>query len=110
MAFCVVDDVKAIVDTDMTDTEIEGLIDECGALINAKVGSTADPLVLRAINRTWAAYRVMMKDPESQGLGEYRHDRSTSIKLMREDYMDWLKISEGGYAFAYGYADLRWPT
>ena len=103
------DDVKAIVDTDMTDSQIEGLIDECGAMINAKIGSSADPLILRAINRTWAAYRVMMKDPESQGLGEYRHDRSTSLKLMRDDYLIWLKIGGGGIAMQMGHEPLpRW--
>ena len=103
MGFCVVEDVRAILDSDVTDSEIDGLIDECGAMIEAKVGTTPDPLILRAINRTWAAYRCMLKDPEAQTLGEYRGDRTMGIQLMRKDFMDWLKIAGGGTAFSYGY-------
>lgn len=105
-SFCVVEDVKAIVDTDIADGEIDILIEECGALIEAKVGTTPNASILRAINRTWVAYRCMLKDPESQALGEYRHDRSMSLQLMRQDYLDWLKIAGGGIAFSYSYERL----
>ena len=107
MAYCVISDVRAIVDSNMTDTEIEGIIDECGALITAKIGSSAAPLVLRAINRTWAAYRVMQKDPDSMSLGELRYDRSASMKQMREDYTDWLNIGGGGIATKYKSEPIR---
>ena len=107
MSFCVVSDVRAIVDTDITDSEIDVLIDECGALINAKIGSAIDPLILRAINRTWVAYRCMMKDPHSESIGEYRGDRTEVLKLMRQDVDEWLKMAEGGFAFVYGYAEIR---
>jgi len=100
MAYCVAADVTAIVDTDMTDPEIGDLIDMIDALIKLKiVVAGLDALVLKALSQAWTAYRVMLKDPAAERIGDLSSDRKTNLMLLEKQYKDMLSDASGGIAF-----------
>ena len=80
MAYSTFTDVKAIVDTDMEDAEITKLINRTDIRINMTVDEgTLNALFLEDMSTTWTALRVMLKDPNARGLGEYRENRGTNL-------------------------------
>ncbi len=101
MGYSDVSDVKAIVDTDMEDEDIQFLIDETDAIIDLMV-SGVGATVLRAISRTWTAYKVMLKDPASERMGPYSDSRIENIKSLREEYKGMISTAEGGISFVVG--------
>jgi len=107
MGYCQVEDVKAIVDTDMEIAEIQDLIDETDAFIDVRVPAGTNSYILRAISKTWAAYRVMLKDPASTKIGGLSANRSTNLKLLKAEYLDMIDTASasGGLAFLVGKAD-----
>jgi hypothetical protein len=84
IGYCTIDDVRAVVDSDMLDVEIEVLIDIATAMIKNMVTS-ADAQILRGICQTWVALRVMLKDPASRRLGEYAEDRTETLRMLRSE-------------------------
>ena len=101
MGYCDVDDVKAIVATDIDGSDIQFLIEETDAIIDLMV-SGVSAIVLRAISRTWTAYKVMLKDPASQRIGPYSDSRIENIKSLRGEYKGMLSAAEGGISFVVG--------
>lgn len=106
MGYCQVEDVQAIVDTDMEIAEIQDLIDETDAIMDLSISSSASAMVLRAISRTGTAYKVMLKDPASQTVGGvYTDNRTENLRLLRADYMDMMDKASSGIAFLVGKAE-----
>lgn len=93
MGHCVVDDVRALADTDVTDAEIDVLIDILSELIDSLV-TTTNPMILRGICQLWTCYRVLLKDPNARSLGEYSENRSTALQLMKDE-LDALLAAAG---------------
>jgi len=118
MALCVFGDVRSIVDTDITDAQITNIITWVDARIKIKIDTGSSPSGLTAaewaaflegLSATWAAYRCMLKDPESESLGEYRGDRSAALKALKEEITDMLSAGGGGIAMQYHSESLpRW--
>ena len=110
MVYCTSAQVRAIVDTDITDTEITELIEETDAWMDLKLDTGSLPTIfLRIVSRTWTAVRCMLKDPNSQALGEYREDREYAMEKLNKLVDEMIADAGGGIAFRYGYADSRWP-
>lgn len=102
MGYSNVDDVQAIVDTDMEIAEIQDIIDEVDALMALKITvAGVDSKVLRAISRTWTAYRVMLKDPGSESLDGHSENRTDNMKRLEAMYKEMLvdASSSGGIVF-----------
>ena len=86
------------------------MIEETDAWMDVKLDTAAmNPFMLRLISRTWTAVRAMLKDPNSQAIGEYREDREFALKKLNLMLEEMLTDAEGGIAFRYGYAQSRWP-
>jgi hypothetical protein len=69
------------VDTDITDPEITELIEESSAWMDIKLDTAAlNALILRMIARTHVGIRCMLKDPNSQAIGEYREARARAMR------------------------------
>jgi len=110
MAYCTYHDVRSICDTDITDVEITNIITWADARIKLKIDTTATPASLSAaewaaflenLSATYSAYRCMLKDPNSEGLGEWRGDRGEVIKALKDEVDDMLKSGGGGIAMQY---------
>ena len=100
MAYTTANDVTAIVDTDMTDPEIVDLINRTDIRINMSVDQgTLNALFLEDLSTTWTALRVMLKDPNARGLGEYSERRDVTMKMLKDEIDDMLELASGGIAF-----------
>jgi len=102
MSYCNVEDVQAVVDTDMETHEIQDLIDEVDALIPTKIDvAGVNSKILRAISRTWTAYRVMLKDPASESLDGHSESRAENLKRYEAMYKEMLDDAStaGGIVF-----------
>ena len=83
MAYCTNTQVRAIVDTDILDAEITELIEETDAWLDLKFDTASmNANFRRMLSRTLTAVRCMLKDPQSQALGEYREDREYALKKL----------------------------
>lgn len=96
MSYCTNSQVRAIVETDITDAEIDELIFETDALMDATLGAGLAAAIAQVISRTWTALRCMLKDPSSERLGEQQYDRTTSIKMLRDELQSYMSIATGG--------------
>ena len=100
-AYCTIDDVRSIVDSDMTDPEISILIDIISAFITNMIDLSIGAQALRGVCMTWTAYRVMLKDPNSRSLGEYSEQRERTLEMLWEQVLFMIEHAPetGGIAF-----------
>lgn len=107
MAYSTSANVRAICDTDVTDAEIDDLIDECDDLLDLmlNMGGLSAP-IRRALSSTYTALRCMMKDPSSEALGEYRGDRTYSLQKLNEEFNRMIRVASGGMSLVYDYAEM----
>ena len=108
--YCTNAHVLAICDTDITPAEIDDLIDECDDLLDLEIDMSSQTVpVARALSRTWVAIRCFLKDPNSEGLGEYRGDRTYALQKLNEEFNRMKKRAGGGIAMQYASERLpRW--
>jgi len=100
MPYSTTADVLAIVDTDMTAPEVSDLIDRTDARIVMAIDAGAmNALFLEDLSATWTALRVMLKDPNARGLGEYSERREVTLKMLKDEVDDMLELSAGGISF-----------
>jgi hypothetical protein len=110
VAYCTFSQVKAIVDTDISDADITEMIEETDAYMDLRLDTASlGATVNRLISRTWTAYRCMLKDPNALGLGEYSENRAKTLEQLKKELDGYIMAASGGISFKYGYADLRWP-
>ena len=108
MSYCTNANVRAICDTDVTNAEIDILILECDDLLDLMLNMGAVTAnVRRALSSTYVAIRCMLKDPSAEAMGEWRGDRTYSLKKLNEEFDRMQKAVDGGYSFRYDYADMR---
>ena len=91
MSYSLPADVRAICETDMTDPEIQDLIDRTDVRIQGKINVGITPaLFLEDLSATWTALRVMLKDANAHSLGEYSERRDISMRMLREEVDDMI--------------------
>lgn len=99
MSYCVVADVRGIVDTNLTDAQITNIITWADDWVDKKIDSGAATAVfLENLSSTYAAYRVMLKDPNARSLGQHSENRSISLKLLKDELDDLIATADGGVA------------
>lgn len=107
-SYCNTEDIKAIVDTDMEVAEIQYLIDETDAFMDLKLATGGlSAVIKRGISRTWTAYRVMLKDPASDRIGDLSSNRTANLKGLKAEYMEMIAAAgaSSGLAFVVGKAE-----
>lgn len=82
MPYSTPEDVKLVVHTSLTDTEITSLIEQSDAEITKRLGaqSTGDTLVKR-LSSFITAHTILLRQPESITIGEYREQRGDVLDL-----------------------------
>lgn len=107
MAYCVHGDVRAICDTDITDAEIDTLIDESDDILDLMLNMGGLSVnVRRRLSRVYTALTCFMKDPDAMSLGELRYDRAATLKKLNEEFDRLVRIAGGGMSFVYDYAEM----
>lgn len=100
MAYCTNTQVKAIVDTDMSDAEVTELITETDAYLDTILDTgTLSATILQMLSRHYTAYTVMLKDPNARTIGSYSENRSDTMDLMEAKFDRLVLRVSGGIAF-----------
>lgn len=90
-------DVRSIVDTNLTDAQITNIITWVDAVIDMKVDvGSLTAVYLENLSSTYAALRVMMKDPNARSLGEYSERRDVTLKMLKDEVDSLIKTANGG--------------
>ena len=72
MTYCSVSDVRAIVNTNLTDEQITTIIETSDAYIDKLLGAQpASDKLIKKLSMLITAKTVRTRDPQSQSLGEY---------------------------------------
>ena len=80
--------------------EIDDIIDEVDDFMDLMLPTgTLGVNILRAISRTWSAYRVMLKDPNSRSLGEYSERREVTLARLWDQITFFMTLGDGGIRF-----------
>jgi hypothetical protein len=84
----------------MSAAEVSDLIDRTDARIDLVTDSGSLPaLILEDLSATWTALRVMLKDPNARGLGEYSERREITMKMLKDEIKEIIALAGGGIAF-----------
>ena len=84
----------------MSGAEVTDIIDEVDDFMDLMMNTGALGVnILRAISRTWSAYRVMQKDPDSRRIGEYSGDRDAQKDRLWKDVQFMMSHAVGGISF-----------
>jgi len=75
VAYCTASDVRLVVETSLTDTQISSIIEMSDAEIDGRLGSqdSSDKLV-KKLSVLLTAHTVKTRQPASVAVGEYRED------------------------------------
>ena len=75
MAYCTASDVRLVVDTDLTDAQIVGIVEMSDAEIDARIGSQSTPgELVKKLSVLLTAHAIKTRQPGSLAVGEYRED------------------------------------
>jgi len=75
MAYCTATDVRSIIQTSLTDSEITNIIETSDAEIDRRIGpqEPSDKLI-KKLSMLLTAHTIKTRQPQSQAIGEYRED------------------------------------
>lgn len=73
MGYCTASDVRLLIKTDLSDADIDKIIEINSAVIDKKIGvQSASDQVIKKLCMLLSAIDIRRRDPESFALGEYR--------------------------------------
>jgi hypothetical protein len=86
MAYCTAADVRTIVQTNLTDSEITGIIETSDAEINKRIGiqDISDKLV-KKLSMLLTAYTIKTRQPGSVAIGEYREEAGDILEVWERE-------------------------
>jgi len=82
MPYCTASDVRLIINTTLTDNEIESIIALSDAEIEKRIGpqSASDPLI-KKLSMLLTAKTIKTRQPQSFAVGEYREDSGNILEV-----------------------------
>ena len=97
MPYSTIQDVRAIVDTNITDANITSLIADTDAYMDSLLDTgSLNNILKRMLSRTYTAYVCMRKDPTARSIGQYSESRAVSLQLLPEDIAELFSTSGTG--------------
>ena len=86
MAYCTAADVRTVVQTSLTDSDITGIIETSDAEIDRRLGtqSSTDKLI-KKLSMLLTAHTIKTRQPKSQAIGEYREDTGNVIEVWERE-------------------------
>jgi len=86
VAYCTASDVRAIINTNLTDEQITSIIETSDAEIDRLIGAqdVSDKLV-KKLSMLLSAYTIKTRQPKSQAIGEYREDAGDILEVWERE-------------------------
>jgi hypothetical protein len=86
MAYCNASDVREIIHTTLTDTEIDSVIEMSDALIIRRIGSQGSiDKVIKKLSVLITARTIKTRQPLSMAAGEYREDSGNVLEVWGDE-------------------------
>ena len=86
MAYCTASDVRLIVETSLTDTEISGVIEMSDAEIDSRIGSqSASDKLIKKLSMLLTAHAIKTRQPKIEVIGEYREDSGNVLEVWERE-------------------------
>ena len=114
MVYCTAADVRLIVETSLTDTEISGIIEMSDAEIDSRLGSqdSSDKLIEK-LSVLLTAHAIKTRQPSSVAVGEYREDAGDVLEVWEREleriYRLYKGVSVKASEYRYIDEDTRYP-
>ena len=86
MAYCTASDVRLVVETSLTDTEISGVIEMSDAEIDSRLGSqSVSDKLIKKLSMLLTAHSIKTRQSESVAIGEYREDAGNVLEVWERE-------------------------
>ena len=114
MAYCTASDVRLVVDTDLTDAQIAGIVEMSDAEIDARIGSQSTPgELVKKLSVLLTAHAIKTRQPGSLAVGEYREDAGDVLGVWAREieriYRLHVNVSVKASDYAHIDDDERYP-
>ena len=95
MPYCTASDVRLIIETSLTDTEIETLIEMSDAEIDTRIGtqSPTDKLV-KKLSALTTAHTIKTRQPQTTTIGEYREDTGNTLETWANEINRIIRLKQ----------------
>ena len=96
MAYCTAADVRAIINTNLTDDQVTSIIETSDAEIDKRLGaqSSSDKLV-KKLSMLLTAHTIKTRQPKSQAIGEYREDAGDVLEVWEREIERIYRLYKG---------------
>ena len=93
LSYSTATDVRKIIQTSLTDSEITDIIETTDAQINKRIGtqSTSDK-VIKKLSILMTAITIKGRQPETVLIGEYKESHGNSIKTWQREVADIYRL------------------
>lgn len=86
MVYCTASDVRLIVQTNLTDTEITSIIETSDAEIDRRLGvQDASDKLVKKLSMLLSAHTIKTRQPQSVAIGEYREDAGDVMEVWERE-------------------------
>lgn len=86
MPYCTASGVRLVINTTLTDEEIDSVIEMSDAQIDRRIGaqSMTDPLI-KKLSMLLTAQIIKTRQPQSYAVGEYREDSGNVLEIWEKE-------------------------
>lgn len=114
MPYCTASDVRLIVQTDLTDAQIAGIVEMSDAEIDSRIGAQSTPgELVKKLSVLLTAHAIKTRQPQTLAIGEYREDAGDVLGVWEREIERIYKLHETVSVKASDYAhiddDKRYP-
>ena len=96
MAYCTVADVRLVVETSLTDTEISGIIEMSDAEIDSRLGSqSVSDNLIEKLSVLLTAHAIKTRQPKVEVIGEYREDSGNVLEVWEREIERIYRLYKG---------------
>ena len=96
MAYCTAADVRTIINTALTDSEIAGIIEMSDAEIDRRIGSqSASDKLIKKLSMLLTAHIIKTRQPKSMAVGEYREDAGDVLEVWEREIERIYRLYKG---------------
>lgn len=86
MPYCTASDVRLIINTTLTDEEIDSIIEMSDAEIDKRIGSQdASDKLIKKLSMLLTAHTIKTRQPQSYAVGEYREDAGNVLEVWEQE-------------------------
>jgi len=96
MSYCTASDVRLILETNLTDTEISCVIETSDAEIDKTLGvQGASNKLVKKLSMLLSAHTIKTRQPQSQSIGEYRESSENILEVWEREIERIYRLYEG---------------